>query len=74
MVAQVGVGSHTWQVQVKDAAGNTVGLQGMFWDVTARKEAERSTRHGEVFEDSPHDTRILFQVNWAAGPHKHEKY
>ncbi|MBW1808234.1 MAG: hypothetical protein JRJ87_08570 [Deltaproteobacteria bacterium] len=30
-------------------------------------------RHGEVFEGG-HDTRVLFQVNWAAGPHKHEKY
>jgi hypothetical protein len=30
-------------------------------------------RHGEVFDGS-HDTRVLLQVDWAAGPHKHEKY
>ena len=43
-----------------------------FWQsefVYIRLEA----RHGEVFADG-HDTRILLQVNWAAGPHKHEKY
>ncbi|MBN2495486.1 MAG: hypothetical protein JXR96_12900 [Deltaproteobacteria bacterium] len=30
-------------------------------------------QHGEPFADC-HDTRLLLQVNWAAGPHKHEKY
>ena len=29
-------------------------------------------RHGEHLDD--HDTRVLLQVDWAAGPHKHEKY
>ena len=43
-----------------------------FWQsefVYIRLEA----RHGEVFADG-HDTRVLLQVNWAAGPHKHERY
>jgi len=29
--------------------------------------------HGEVGPEG-HDTRLVLQVNWAAGPHKHEKY
>ena len=29
-------------------------------------------QHGELADGR--DTRFLFQVNWAAGPHKHEKY
>ncbi|MGI8982770.1 MAG: response regulator [Pirellulaceae bacterium] len=29
---------------VRDASGKTVGVQGMFWDVTARKEAENAAR------------------------------
>ncbi len=43
-----------------------------FWQsefVYLRLEAQ----HGEL-ADLGHDTRILFQINWAAGPHKHEKY
>ena len=43
-----------------------------FWQsefVYLRLEA----RHGEVFADN-HDTRVLLQIDWAAGPHKHEKY
>lgn len=50
-----------------------------FWQsefVYLRLEAQ----HGERFMNVGgvptlrHDTRVLFQVNWAAGPHKHEKY
>jgi hypothetical protein len=43
-----------------------------FWQsefVYLRLEA----RHGDGFAHG-RDTRFLFQVNWAAGPHKHEKY
>lgn len=30
-------------------------------------------RHGLVF-DGVQDTRVMLQLDWAAGPHKHEKY
>jgi hypothetical protein len=43
-----------------------------FWQsefVYLRLEA----RHGDGF-DHGRDTRFLLQVDWAAGPHKHEKY
>ncbi len=33
---------------VRDASGNTVGVQGMFWDVTARKEAENAARQSDA--------------------------
>ncbi len=32
------------KARVQDASGITVGVQGMFWDVTARKEAENAAR------------------------------
>jgi len=38
---------HVIKAPVKDAAGNTVGLQGLFWDVTARKEAEAALKASE---------------------------
>ena len=31
---------HVLKAPVRDATGNTVGLQGLFWDVTSKKEAE----------------------------------
>ena len=31
---------HVLKTPVRDAEGNTTGIQGMFWDVTARKQAE----------------------------------
>ena len=43
-----------------------------FWQsefVYVRLEAS----HGQIAADG-HDTRVLLQINWAAGPHKHEKY
>src|SRR6185436_4493083 len=33
---------------VLDAGGKTVGVQGMFWDVTARKEAENAARQSDA--------------------------
>lgn len=32
---------------LRDAAGNTIGTQTVFWDVTAREEAEQRARHAE---------------------------
>jgi hypothetical protein len=43
-----------------------------FWQsefVYLRLEGRHARRDG-----LPDDTRVLFQVNWAAGPHKHERY
>ncbi len=33
---------------VRDASGKTIGVQGMFWDVTARKEAENAARQSDA--------------------------
>lgn len=38
----------TLKAPVKDAQGKTVGVQGMFWDVTARKEAENAAQQSDA--------------------------
>ena len=45
---------HVLKGPIRDATGEIVGIQGMFWDVTAHKEAVRATeaRYRELFENA----------------------
>ena len=48
---------------VKDAAGNTVGLQGLFWDVTARKEAEKELHKAKEAAEAASQAKSEFLAN-----------
>ena len=48
---------------VKDAAGNTVGLQGLFWDVTTRKEAEEELRQAKEAAEAASQAKSVFLAN-----------
>jgi len=39
---------HVLKAPVRDARGTIVGIQGMFWDVTAQRAAEEALRHREA--------------------------
>ena len=39
---------HVLKAPVRDARGTIVGIQGMFWDVTAQRSAEEALRHREA--------------------------
>jgi PAS domain S-box-containing protein len=48
---------------VRDAAGNTVGLQGLFWDVTARKVAEEQLREAKEAAEAASRAKSVFLAN-----------
>ena len=48
---------------VKDAAGNTVGLQGLFWDVTAKQQAEEELRAAKEAAETASHAKSLFLAN-----------
>jgi len=54
---------HVLKAPVKDAAGNTVGLQGMFWDVTARKQAEQEVRKAMEAAEAASRAKSIFLAN-----------
>ena len=47
---------HVLKTPVRDAEGNVNGIQGMFWDVTARKKAEAALEHERYLLHSLMDT------------------
>ncbi|MBW2699233.1 MAG: hypothetical protein JRF33_00305 [Deltaproteobacteria bacterium] len=74
--------AETWFVGLRGDLAQAVGdSDRMLWQVVPYVTVWQSefvylrleVRHGEP-DALGHDTRVLFQVNWAAGPHKHEKY
>ncbi|MFV2070769.1 MAG: ATP-binding protein, partial [Pirellulales bacterium] len=54
---------HVLKAPVKDAAGNTVGSQAMFWDVTARKQAEVEVRKAMEAAEAASRAKSLFLAN-----------
>ena len=62
----------TIKAPFRDAAGNTIGVLGTFWDITARRQAEQKLREQAALLDLAHDAilvrslhgRILF---WSRG-------
>lgn len=49
---------HIVKSPLRDASGSIIGIQGIFWDITARKQAETEVRHRQaelaaIFENSP---------------------
>ena len=74
--------AESWFVGLRGDLAQAVGdSDRMLWQVVPYVTVWQSefvylrleVRHGEP-DALGHDTRVLFQVNWAAGPHKHEKY
>ena len=48
---------------VCDASGRRIGIQGMFWDVTARKKAEQALRHAKELAESASRAKTDFLAN-----------
>ncbi len=58
---------HVLKAPVRDRDGNIIGIQGIFWDVTLREQAERALKESEQrkqsFFDNMLDSLIIIDVN-----------
>ena len=48
---------------IRDSDGNVIGIQGMFWDVTARRLAEEALREAKIAADAANKAKSSFLAN-----------
>jgi two-component system, sensor histidine kinase and response regulator len=60
-------GQHTWihtlKVPIEDSNGEITGVQGMYWDITAKKQAEESLRMAKESAETAARTKSEFLAN-----------